>query len=67
MVSVGDAIDTRQDLEDLVLFDLGMDGIDPIRMKERRHNRPFIFRSRQPEMARCFRPERHYPNLRSKR
>ena len=33
MVSVGDAIDTRQDLEDLVLFDLGMDGIDPIRMK----------------------------------
>ncbi len=34
MVSVGDAIDTRQDLEDLVLFDLGMDGIDPIRMKD---------------------------------
>ena len=28
MVSVGDAIGTRQDLEDLVLFDLGMDGID---------------------------------------
>ena len=28
------AIDTRQDLEDLVLFDLGMDGIDPIRMKD---------------------------------
>ena len=34
MVSVGDAIDTRQDLEDLVLFDLRMDGIDPIRMKD---------------------------------
>lgn len=34
MVSVGDAIDTRQDLEDLVLFDLGMDGMDPIRMKD---------------------------------
>ena len=34
MVSVGDAIDTRQDLEDLVLFDLGMDGIDPICMKD---------------------------------
>lgn len=34
MVSVGDAIDTRQDLEDLVLFDLGMDGINPIRMKD---------------------------------
>lgn len=34
MVSVGDAIDTRRDLEDLVLFDLGMDGIDPIRMKD---------------------------------
>ena len=34
MVSVGDAIGTRQDLEDLVLFDLGMDGIDPIRMKD---------------------------------
>ena len=34
MVSVGDAIDTRQDLEDLVLFDLAMDGIDPIRMKD---------------------------------
>ena len=34
MVSVGDAIDTRQDLEDLVLFDLGLDGIDPIRMKD---------------------------------
>lgn len=34
MVSVGDAIDTRQDLEDLVLFDLGMDGIDPIRIKD---------------------------------
>ena len=34
MVSVGDSIDTRQDLEDLVLFDLGMDGIDPIRMKD---------------------------------
>ena len=33
MVSVGDAIDTRQDLENLVLFDLGMDGIDSIRMK----------------------------------
>lgn len=34
MVSVGDAIDTRQDLENLVLFDLGMDGMDPIRMKD---------------------------------
>ena len=34
LVSVGDAIDTRQDLENLVLFDLGMDGIDPIRMKD---------------------------------
>lgn len=34
MVSVGDAIGTCQDLEDLVLFDLGMDGIDPIRMKD---------------------------------
>lgn len=34
MVSVGDAIDTRQDLEDLVLFDLGMDGMDHIRMKD---------------------------------
>ena len=34
MVSVGDTIDTRQDLEDLVLFDLGMDGMDPIRMKD---------------------------------
>ena len=34
MVSVGDAIGTRQDLEDLVLIDLGMDGIDPIRMKD---------------------------------
>ena len=34
MVSVGDAIDTRQELEDLVLFDLGLEGLEPIRMKD---------------------------------
>ena len=30
MVSVGDKIRTREDLESLVLFDFGVDGVDPI-------------------------------------
>lgn len=34
MVSVGDSIETRQELEELVLFDLGLEGMEPIRMKD---------------------------------
>ena len=34
MVSVGDSIDTQESLEDTVLFDLGMEGIDAIRLKD---------------------------------
>ena len=30
MVSVGDTIDTQQSLQEMVLFDLGLEGIDPI-------------------------------------
>lgn len=32
MVSVGDEIANREDLENMVLFDMGMDGIEPIRL-----------------------------------
>lgn len=32
MVSVGDEIDTLEELENLLLFDLGMDGLQPIRL-----------------------------------
>lgn len=34
MVSVGDSIETRQELEDLLLFDLGLEDMEPIRMKD---------------------------------
>ena len=34
MVSVGDSIDTQASLEDTVLFDLGLDGMDAIRLKD---------------------------------
>ena len=34
MVSVGDSIDTRESLEDMILFDLGLAGMEPIRMKD---------------------------------
>ena len=34
MVSVGDSIDTQADLEDMILFDLKMEGMDPIRLKD---------------------------------
>ena len=34
MVSVGDSIDSREGLEDLILFDLGLDGMEPIRLKD---------------------------------
>ena len=34
MVSVGDSIDTRESLEDMILFDLGLAGLEPIRMKD---------------------------------
>ena len=34
MVSVGDSIDTQESLEDTVLFDLGLDGMDAIRLKD---------------------------------
>ena len=34
MVSVGDQMDTRESLEDMILFDLGLEGTDPIRMKD---------------------------------
>ena len=34
MVSVGDQMDTRESLEDMILFDLGLAGMDPIRMKD---------------------------------
>ena len=34
MVSVGDEITNQKDLESMVLFDMGMDGIEPIRLKD---------------------------------
>ena len=34
MVSVGDSIDTQASLEDMVLFDLGLEGMEPIRLKD---------------------------------
>lgn len=34
MVSVGDEIRSLEDLEDLLLFDLDMDGVEPIRLKD---------------------------------
>ena len=34
MVSVGNEITTTQDLEDMVLFDLGIDGMEPIRLSD---------------------------------
>ena len=34
MVSVGDSIDTQESLQDMILFDLGLDGMEPIRMKD---------------------------------
>ena len=34
MVSVGDSIDTQESLEDMILFDLGIDGMEPIRLKD---------------------------------
>ena len=34
MVSVGDTISTQESLEDMVLFDLGMKGMDAIRLKD---------------------------------
>lgn len=34
MVSVGDNISTREELQQLVLFDLGMEGVEPIRLED---------------------------------
>ncbi len=34
MVSVGDTIDTQAALEDLLLFDLGFEGIEPVRLSD---------------------------------
>ncbi len=34
MVSVGDEITNQKDLKNMVLFDLGMDGVKPIRLKD---------------------------------
>ncbi len=34
MVSVGDEITNRGDLENMILFDMGMDGIEPIHLKD---------------------------------
>ncbi|MBP3493115.1 MAG: efflux RND transporter permease subunit [Oscillospiraceae bacterium] len=34
MVSVGDSIDSQQALEDMILFDLGMEGVEPITLKD---------------------------------
>ena len=34
MVSVGDTIDTQQGLQEMILFDLGMEGVDPIRLQD---------------------------------
>ena len=34
MVSVGDSITSQQTLEDMILFDLGMEGIEPITLKD---------------------------------
>ena len=34
MVSVGDSISTREELQQLVLFDLGMEGVEPIRLED---------------------------------
>ena len=34
LVNVGDSVNTVEDLEDMVLLDLGMDGIEPIRVKD---------------------------------
>ncbi len=34
MVSVGDSIDSRQSLEDMILFDLGLAGMEPICLKD---------------------------------
>ena len=34
MVSVGNEISTTQELEDMVLFDLGIDGMEPIRLSD---------------------------------
>ncbi len=34
MVSVGDNITSREELEDLVLFDLGIDGVEPVRLSD---------------------------------
>ena len=34
MVSVGDSVNSLEDLEDMILLDMNMDGIDPIRVKD---------------------------------
>ena len=34
MVSVGDSISTREELQELILFDLGMEGVEPIRLED---------------------------------
>ncbi|MBE6918610.1 MAG: efflux RND transporter permease subunit [Ruminococcaceae bacterium] len=34
MVSVGDSIETQDSLEDMILFDLGLKGMEPIRLKD---------------------------------
>ena len=34
MISVGDSVDSVEDLENMVLLDMGMDGIEPIRVKD---------------------------------
>ena len=34
MVSVGDNISTREELQRLILFDLGMEGVEPIRLED---------------------------------
>ena len=34
MVSVGDNISTREELQKLILFDLGMEGVEPIRLED---------------------------------
>lgn len=34
MVSVGDSVSSQEDLENMVLFDFGLEGVDPIRMSD---------------------------------
>ena len=34
MVSVGDSISSRQELSDMVLFDLGLEGVEPVKLSD---------------------------------